>query len=110
MKVYITFKDDIFEDKYEGWHYTEFDTVWSTLDLAQKRIKVMKDDFIEGYIHHSCNVCDDEDNCQGLVGCIFDGIDDADPNKIIINECHNKTTVFYIKERRLDTLLGEGEG
>ena len=110
MKVYATFTDDIFEDDYEGWHYTRFDTIWSSLEKAQKRIKVMADDYIEKDTNRCCNYCSDKESCSGFIGCVVDSIDDADPNKIIINVSDSIKMVFYIQERRLDTLLGEGEG
>ena len=47
--------------------------------------------------------------CESGHACFYDSIDDADPNKMFVHESPDFYKVYYIQERRIDTLLGEGE-
>ena len=114
MKVYVTMdkRKTIGEDDYDVLETTRFDAVWTTQEKAQKRIKVMEDEYITKLVSETCDRACVGKKCDEFcaVKRIIDSVDESNPNEIVIDEGYNQARTFYVLDCRLDTLLGEGEG
>lgn len=114
MKVYVTIekRESIGEDDYDRFETMLLDTIWTTQEKAQKRIKVMEDEYITKLISETCDRACVGRKCDEFcdVKHIIDSVDESNPNKIVIDEGYNNKRLFYVEERELDTLQGEGEG
>lgn len=114
MKVYVTMekRNTIGEDDYDELETTWLDTVWTTQEKAQKRIKVMEDEYITKLVSEICDRACVGRKCDEFchVKRVIDSVDKSNPNEIVIHEGYQRTRTFCVLERRLDTLLGEGEG
>lgn len=105
MKVYLVCSNIDFDDPYEGRHSTFIDSVWSTLEKAQKQIALLKDKRLKELAEQCCGK-DCPEPCSDH-RCCYGNVDDANPNEIIIDELYGWSTTFKIIERRMDIPFGE---